>query len=428
MQRRHWHESGTAILEREAVLPPDRLSARVARRFVREVAEDAGTPDLADSAELAVSEVVTNGILHAHTEMTVVVAAYIDHLCVEVHDGNAALPVARHYRDEASTGRGLGLVSSVASDCGVQQLPEGKVVWFCIGDAGDERSAGELLEAWDLDQLEAVPPSPSVVLRAMPVHLWMSAREHHDALLRELALFVAEHDLEVDLARADAARSRISEAVAKVVGTTAESAVDLGLQIEPEEVPAFLSLPDTLDLAERLAVRGDLLVNPALPEIIAVRDWACEQIVAQLAGIPAVPWPGTDQERFETEVHGRDVPAAFDVDEVQLAPSPVIAADDANRIIAVSDPLAQLLGWTQEDLIGRRVVSIVPPALREAHVAGFTRHLSTGERRLLDQTVELPVLCADATEVPCRIRIEARPAGAGRSVFVAWVEPLADDR
>lgn len=411
------------------MLPPDRLSARAARRLVREVADDAGTPDLADSAELAVSEIVTNGILHAHTDMTVVVAAYTDHLCVEVHDGNTALPVARHYRDEASTGRGLGLVSSVARDCGVHQLPEGKVVWFCIGVAGDERSADELLETWDLDDLDLDPaPRPSVVLRAMPVHLWMSAREHHDALLRELALFAAEHDLEVDLARADAARSRISEAVAKVAASSSDSAVDLALHVGPAEVPAFLSLPDTLDFAERLAVRGELLVNPALPEIIAVRDWACEQVVAQLAGIPAAPWPGTDQERFETEVHGRDAPASFDVDEVQRASTPVIAADDANRIIAVSEPLARRLGWAQEDLIGRRVVSIVPPAHREAHVAGFTRHLSTGERRLLDQTVELPVLCANDAEIPCRIRIEARPAGAGRIVFVAWVEPLVDDR
>jgi PAS domain S-box-containing protein len=397
---------------------------------VREVADDAGTPDLADSAELAVSEVVTNGILHAHTDMTVVVVAYPEHLCVEVHDGNAALPVARHYRDEASTGRGLGLVSSVAVDCGVHQLPEGKVVWFCVSDDADERSADELLAAWDLDEIEeAATQQPSVVLRSMPVHLWMSAREHHDALLRELALFAVEHDLEVDLARADAARSRISEAVAKVAAATSEAAVDLGLLVEPEDVPAFLSLPDTLDLAERLAVRGDLLANPALPEIIAVRDWACEQVVAQLAGIPAVPWPGTDQERFETEVHGRAAPAAFDVAEVQQASTPVIAADDANRIIAVSEPLAHRLGWSQEDLLGRRVVTIVPPALREAHVAGFTRHLSTGVRRLLDQTVELPVLAADDSEVPCRIRIEVRPGGAGRSVFVAWVEPLAaDDR
>jgi PAS domain S-box-containing protein len=39
----------------------------------------------------------------------------------------------------------------------------------------------------------------------------------------------------------------------------------------------------------------------------------------------------------------------------------VIAADDANRIVAVSRPLARLLGWRPEDLAGRRVVTVVPP-------------------------------------------------------------------
>lgn len=412
------------MVERRALLPPDRLSARSARRLVREVAEEVGVPHLADSAELAVSEVVTNGILHAHTDMTLVVAGGADRICVEVHDANTALPVARHYQDGASTGRGLGLVSSVASECGVHQLPEGKVVWFCIS-AGDEPSTEALLDAWDLDE-SAAAPQPTVFLREMPLQLWLSARQHHDALLRELALFSAEHDLDVDLARADVARSRISEAVVRAVAATSAPAVDLPLHVEAAESSDFLSLPDTLDLAERLALRGDLLVHPALPEIIAVRDWACEQVVAQLSGSPPVPWPGADQARFETEVRGRDTPASFDTEEIRLARRPVIAADDANRIIAVSEPLAQRLGWSQEELVGRRVVSIVPPAQREAHVAGFSRYLSTGERRILDRTIELPVLCADNSEVRCRLRIEARPAGAGRSVFVAWVEPLDD--
>ncbi len=58
----------------------------------------------------------------------------------------------------------------------------------------------------------------------------------------------------------------------------------------------------------------------------------------------------------------------------------VVAADDANRIIAIRDPLAELPGWRPGDLVGRRVVTLIPPALREAHVAGFTRHLTTGLR------------------------------------------------
>jgi PAS domain S-box-containing protein len=48
--------------------------------------------------------------------------------------------------------------------------------------------------------------------------------------------------------------------------------------------------------------------------------------------------------------------------------------------VAVTASLAESLGWAVEDLIGRRVVVLVPPELREAHIAGFTRHLTTARR------------------------------------------------
>ena len=50
---------------------------------------------------------------------------------------------------------------------------------------------------------------------------------------------------------------------------------------------------------------GELLIHPGLPEVVAVRDWACEQVTAQLAGTAPAPWPGADQERFTTAVHER---------------------------------------------------------------------------------------------------------------------------
>ncbi len=101
-----------------------------------------------------------------------------------------------------------------------------------------------------------------------------------------------------------------------------------------------------------------------------------------------------------------------------------MAADYANRIIAVSAALADLVRWRPEDLVGRRVVTLIPPPLREAHVAGFSRHLSTGESHVLGVPLELPVLCSDGTEVRCRYLVEQAPAPVGRSVYLAWIQPL----
>ncbi len=92
--------------------------------------------------------------------------------------------------------------------------------------------------------------------------------------------------------------------------------------------------------------------------------------------------------------------------------------------MAVSEPLARLVGHPAEELEGRRIVVLVPPRLREAHVAGFTRHLSTGEVHVLGVPVTVPVLRADGGEVTCRLLIERAAVAHGRSMYVATFEPV----
>ncbi len=166
-----------------------------------------------------------------------------------------------------------------------------------------------------------------------------------------------------------------------------------------------------------------MLTRPGLPEVIAVRDWACEQVIAQLNGLEPFPWPDSDWERF-TQHEGAAL--AIDWDPRQIADSDrgAIAADDSNRIIAISRPLADAIGWDVRELVGRRVIAIVPPRFREAHVAGFTRHLTTGQAHALGVELELPVLRADGTEVLCSFFIEADRTPSGRSVYVSWVTPV----
>ena len=100
-----------------------------------------------------------------------------------------------------------------------------------------------------------------------------------------------------------------------------------------------------------------------------------------------------------------------------------VVADASNHLVAVSPVLLELLGHGP-GLVGRRLVELVPPRLREAHVAGFTRHLATGERRILDTPVRLPVLAADGSEITCDVLIHADHDAGGRTVFVAWISPV----
>jgi PAS domain S-box-containing protein len=281
----------------------------------------------------------------------------------------------------------------------------------------------------------------------MPGLLWLAAREHHDALVRELALFAQEHPDGAPtpdrLRLADQARAWISSSLVAAVERhrrTAATAAsyptswppdvprqfDLELHVPAGAASAFTAMQDVLDAAERLAVAGRLLARPGLPEIVAVRDWACEQGIAQLSGVQPAPWPGTDQERFTTEIRDREQPQhlLWDATVVTEATTGAVAADDANRIIAVSRPLATALGWPVEELVGRRITTLVPPDLREAHVAGFTRHLTNGSRHILGVPLQLPVMHADGTSLVCDVLIDRSPAAVGRPVYIAWIDPV----
>lgn len=449
-----------AHLVRLLSLPGAPRSAGEARSFVRRLLEDAGHEEWVDAATLAVSELVTNGVIHGHTDLELTGRVEDDHVRVEVRDFNPTLPSPRSYDDHATTGRGLELVAAVSQAHGVESLGgAGKVVWFCVGTVSQEQglAGDELLGEWDdlgdftgLDRgAQDETGAVTVVLRNMPATLWLAAREHHDALLRELAL-LRSADAEGgwaasgDLAAADLARSTISRAVDTEVQRARESgvahvplplyhpgalppvptALDLQVVVQREAVAAFAQLQDVLDEGERMARAGLLLVRPGLPEIVAVRDWAAEQVIAQVAGSPPAAWPGADDDRFARAVDRSPGPAGWDAAKVTDAAGGAIAVDDGNRILALSAPLAEVLGWPADELVGRRVVAIVPPRFREAHVAGFSRHLSTGNARALGVQLRLPVLRADGTELECTFLIETEPTPEGRIVYLASITPV----
>jgi hypothetical protein len=111
-----------------------------------------------DAALLAVSELVTNAVLHARSGPVVTVRLENGRLRVEVKDESAVTPSRKRYGPEAGTGRGLMLVESVAAAWGCDTAPGGKSVWFELDlSAGDQLSAPDF-EMSEADMAELAPP------------------------------------------------------------------------------------------------------------------------------------------------------------------------------------------------------------------------------------------------------------------------------
>ena len=123
--------------ERER-FPSELLSARDARRFATKVLGTWGCEDLEDAVVLLVSELVTNAVIHAHSDVEVVLRLRPERVRVEIIDAAAEYVQRRDAASEDQSGRGMALTEALAAAWGVDTLVAGKSVWFEVerGEAG----------------------------------------------------------------------------------------------------------------------------------------------------------------------------------------------------------------------------------------------------------------------------------------------------
>ncbi|GAA3013687.1 hypothetical protein GCM10020229_26210 [Kitasatospora albolonga] len=99
-----------------------------ARKFTRDTLRAWGLAQLTDFAELMVSELVTNALLHAEAPRRL--RLFRDRtLTVEVADSGGQAPRLRTAAEQDEGGRGMHLVSELAHRWGTRQTKDGKVVW-----------------------------------------------------------------------------------------------------------------------------------------------------------------------------------------------------------------------------------------------------------------------------------------------------------
>lgn len=101
-----------------------------ARRLVRARLLDWGLPDAVETAELLVSEVVTNAVRHATGESLGLRLVRTDALLCEVTDDEPTLPALLSAGVYEESGRGLRVVSRLAHEWGASATGHHKTVWF----------------------------------------------------------------------------------------------------------------------------------------------------------------------------------------------------------------------------------------------------------------------------------------------------------
>ena len=113
-------------------LPGQPHDAAAARAFLRGALTGRLPDETLDTAELLVSELVTNAIQHAGTEVTVDIAHGPDLLRVAVTDGDPHPRPRRAAAPAGERGRGLTLIAALTQAWGVRHVPGGKQVWCLL--------------------------------------------------------------------------------------------------------------------------------------------------------------------------------------------------------------------------------------------------------------------------------------------------------
>lgn len=296
-------------LSSELTLEASPRSASDARRWVGDVCHMLDRTDLVECAEIGVSELVANAILHARAPYTVRVRGTASHPRVEVLDGSTSPPVppgpaAEDDLDLLLTfGRGLSMVAQCALAWGASIETRGKVVWFEPAPTMHEDTATELV----IDHIESQQPEPTsesaveVRLLNLDVELYTSLHRQYNELRRELRLLSLSHQADYPLAGdlttmfanferqfPDTYVTQIRDAV--VAGS---SRVDLVFSMVSEAGPIFTTMTEMFDVADAFCSAERLLSLARTPEQRELHMWMLDQLVGQLEGRDPVAWHGS---------------------------------------------------------------------------------------------------------------------------------------
>ncbi len=313
--------AGQLLDHRVLGLPAHPASARLARRLVKEVLREAVADEVLDTAQLLVSEIVTNAVVHARSDIGLTVSLVRDFVRVEVADHSPHLPVVRQREQGTATGHGLDVVAALAADFGVVAHAAGKAVWFTLGNiAAPEAPAGRTAAAGFArrDALETGVPLVDVTLLGVPVELYCRWHEQVASVLREQLLIHLDNGGSGDERAADerAVDERAADEIAVVNaaltqlaqvtepafqasmsqamgGAVADSQgrLDLAFRLPAGLFPRFGVLREVLEDAPTLPEQHVLLAPARRPDVGALQRWCCRELLRQASGLEPVPWP-----------------------------------------------------------------------------------------------------------------------------------------
>ncbi len=279
-----------------------------ARQWVAATFADINRNDLTECAELGVSELVTNALLHAAPPIQVAVRGTREHPRVEVRDRSADKPVLPEPIDHddqhaelLTFGRGLNIVARASDAWGAEIEDDGKVVWFTPAAHFSDSGAEGLITGVTVDDPRPVDDGDSAALeiRNVPVAAYTSFQRHYRELRREVRLLALAHEHEYPLAKSlsdlfgsleKPLRQGLGADQVLAAEAAGESNVDLHGVMRRADAVRVERLIELLDLADEFCRAERLLSLARSPEQARFQKWFLGEVVRQSRGEPPIAW------------------------------------------------------------------------------------------------------------------------------------------
>jgi hypothetical protein len=150
-----------------------------------------------------------------------------------------------------------------------------------------------------------------IVLPGFPIALFLEARRHNEALVREFTFIVEAEPAPSDspvrlLALARELRERFYglnanlEAQVDAAVANGDAAIDLQVRVAAFGREAALTLGALFDEADAFCRNGELLTLAESEDVHDFRTWYIEEVVRQLDGGPPIAWPDWRAQRVRT--------------------------------------------------------------------------------------------------------------------------------
>ena len=289
-----------------------------ARRWVVETCHDIGRGDLVECAELGVSELVTNALLHASAPLSVRVRGTREHPRVEVRDGSTEVPTMPgsepHDEDDLllTFGRGLSIVARCSTAWGVEVEEDGKVVWFVpAARSGDTMVEGVVTGAGPPPPREPSADEMSIEILGVPLRSFIDFQRHYRELRREVRLLALAHEAEYPLAkdlsdlfgrleqdlREGIGAEQIEQALNSGAATT-----DLHVAMPRATAATIGRFIELLDLADAFCREERLLSLARTPEQQHFQRWFLGEFVRQPDGEAPLAWQDLPVSRRQSSI------------------------------------------------------------------------------------------------------------------------------